>query len=276
MSKFGSILAKNNPYLKKFRGDVINITENAFKTTKDKVFIQHAYATLYPKFYEFFENTLNVSSFGSQQVTSINKILDTMKTRSLNDLLKLLGTKFGDMGPGEVLMYLLHDQVRLAGNEPGDLRIGTKEVELKAAKVKLKVNDGLTKGPVFYAYGMGSVNLGKILDNLTELRDDTISGKTSTSIDVSDITTLLRDRKDEYKTIEKDFQKETHKQYFSKHQFLFIGQASDNSRRRARLIGYIPNVKKEDITIESYSRGQFYPQIRGKVLQWDLKDYITY
>ena len=114
---------------------------------------------------------------------------------------------------------------------------------------------------------MGSVNLGKILDNLTELRDDTISGKPSTSIDVSDITTLLRDRKDEYKTIEKNFQKETHKQYFSKHQFLFIGQASDNSGRRARLIGYIPNVKKEDITIESYSRGQFYPQVRGKVIQ---------
>ena len=277
MSKFGSILAKNNPYLKKFRGDVINITENAFKTTKDKVFIQHAYATLYPKFYEFFENTLNVSSFGSQQVTSINKILDTMKTRSLNDLLKLLGTKFGDMGPGEVLMYLLHDQIRLAGNEPGDLRIGAKEVELKAAKVKATVNNGLTKGPVFYGYGLGSVNLGTILAKLTSFRDDVMPNKKgNTSIDVSDITTFLRDHKELYKPIEEDFQKLTHKQYFSKHQFLFIGQASDNSRRRARLIGYIPNVKKEDITIESYSRGQFYPQIRGKVLQWDLKDYIAY
>ena len=64
---------------------------------------------------------------------AINVNINRLKrlTRSFD---QLFSASYKNFGPGEVLLYILVDNVKLAGTRSGDLQIGRKTIELKAAR----------------------------------------------------------------------------------------------------------------------------------------------
>tara|TARA_B100000214_G_C23675798_1_gene494068 strand:+ start:67 stop:447 length:381 start_codon:yes stop_codon:yes gene_type:complete len=125
MGKFAK-LGKNNFVQELKDVKVLKLKQSNFENIRDKDYIQHAYSIVYQQFHNYFENGLRMDSFGMQQCRDLNKNIVAMKKD--NKFLEIFQQTYRDLGPGEVLMYLLHDKIHLAGGtQGGDLRIGTKK-----------------------------------------------------------------------------------------------------------------------------------------------------
>ncbi len=283
MGKFAK-LGKNNFVQELKDVKVLKLTQSNFENIRDKDYIQHAYSIVYQQFHNYFENGLRMDSFGMQQCRDLNKNIVAMKKD--NKFLEIFQQTYRDLGPGEVLMYLLHDKIHLAGGtQGGDLRIGTKKIELKAAKIKQ--NPKSVKGPLFYSFMMGQNDMSDTVTNLKRLIEAAKLKFEGTSIKTSTIDFLRNNFKGNqgndaggkpilgFDELEKLFQKQAHEQYFKKYQFMFVGQKpgqkdgeeSNVNRNFGRIIGYIEQVKPKDIFIENFSRGDLKPMVRGKVIQ---------
>jgi len=89
-----------------------------------------------------FENNINSANIDKKQ---INTIADRLKSFNPTVYRNIVEFKAQKLGPGEVLIYLIHDKVHLAGGtESGDVRIGSSMYEVKAAKLHRPGESGNT------------------------------------------------------------------------------------------------------------------------------------
>ena len=73
---------------------------------------------------------------GSSEVKTINDLGQAIKRMDKTAYEDIISYKANKLGPGEVMIYLCHDNVHLAGGtESGDVRIETKQYEVKGAVV---------------------------------------------------------------------------------------------------------------------------------------------
>ena len=103
-----------------------NLNESDFITNDNQRSIRHLYSlNLLPDLSDHYTSTVNA--------TNLNRSISKLRTNS--NFEAVVKTKYGQQGPGEVLMYLLVNGAKLAGQgQGGDLRVNNRMYEIKGAK----------------------------------------------------------------------------------------------------------------------------------------------
>ena len=125
-------------------GRVLKLTGSDFEglnSLKYKFEIQELYMRKYIKLNgkNIFERALKQNQFGLSEAKAYNNLVREIKSvLPIDQYKEIVQNKFESFGPGEVLIYLLHDKVHLAGGtEDGDVRIGTKKYEVKLSLIHI-------------------------------------------------------------------------------------------------------------------------------------------
>ena len=152
-----------------------NLDVKDFKKTTNKLDIQYLYAknVLNGNFDKTISGKKDMSS--TQNIAQTNKIINNMKGSSNFEKVyrEAVGTNASAFGPGELMFYLIFDEVTLGGSASGDIR-GLKQMyELKSANLV----DG--------AYT--NINFGtNVKQGFSEVADELV--KLAKELEVSDIT----------------------------------------------------------------------------------------
>lgn len=244
-----------------------NLKDKDLQSIKYKNEIQYAYyKNFFPKLDEKWWSSLPKSSFLNSSICStINAKMKEMKSKHRDGFNRLVQFKGQALGPGEVLMYVLHDKVYLAGgSEGGDVRIGSNKYEVKAVDLTGDKNE-------VYGFTLGStIPDTEIITALLKLKKEV--GKSGSSIPAKEGTIGRGDIKnmeevypDQIRNITKRYGELARKYYFSKYKMLFLNAASKNASKSnyGEIISF-KDVQANDVRIEAYSMNQIKPFIKIK------------
>ena len=227
-----------------------NLKDTDFETIKYKEEIQFLYGQhFFPKF-DWYQ-TLNTTSITSKEVHKINGLASKMYSENLSGYKSLVGFRGQALGPGEVLLYLLHDKIVLAGGtQSGDCRIGSNVYEVKAANVMASTGEyyGFTLGGTLPLTGLAN----KIL-SLKEATGSNFSRKGE--VGRGDISYMYKQAPEEMKAIDEEYANLAYNNYFKKYNMIFI-----DNRTNRNTFGHIlsvKNVKPKDVRIESFTAQNF-------------------
>ena len=147
-----------------------NLDVKDFKKTTNKLDIQYLYAknVLNGNFDKTISGKKDMSS--TQNIAQTNKIINNMKGSSNFEKVyrEAVGTNASAFGPGELMFYLIFDEVTLGGSASGDIR-GLKQMyELKSANLTdgsyTNINFGTNVKAGFSDVAGDLVELAKELD----------------------------------------------------------------------------------------------------------------
>ena len=266
-------------------GRVLKLTGSDFEgqnSLKYKFEIQELYMRKYIKLNgkNIFERALKQNQFGLSEAKAYNSLVREIKSAiPIDQYREIVQNKFESFGPAEVLIYLLHDKVYLAGgNDDGDVRIGTKKYEVKAVKYYdknyvegFRIGTGVDKvekdkeekiSKQAVRKNGEEITSNTIITKLVNLQKDKLGINTPQSVKKTTIDKLKSgDGAGEFAKIEKEFQALTVKNYFGKFPFIFVG-SKDTGNRMGEIIYYADNIREEDVTIYNYSGKNLKPLIK--------------
>ena len=223
-----------------------NLKENDFTTNDNQEMIRHLYEKhFFPGLSDHFIKRVTLNN--------LNGAID--KLRKNTNFTTLVETKYGDMGPGEVMLFILIDGARLAGgNESGDLRINNDIYELKAVK-KNRNNQY-----VDFFLG-GTVPQDDIIQEFKQLAATykVIPNESTTEISGSKTSTLRTEAKPSLEAIERKFAARA-ANYLTKYPVMFV----DNAGRNKGHVFEFGKVTQDRIQIERLTQGKIKPAIQAK------------
>ena len=269
MSKFNNLNNKwqNQRYGGKLRP--ILLRDNDFTNLTYKFEIQDMFATQYGSsaygkpFRNILLKALTNDSFGTTDVGKMNRLIGELKTVNKVAFETIVQSKFESLGPGEVLLFLLHDKVYLAGgSEGGDVRIGSKKYEVKGCTFRQKTNqlDGFFLG--------STVGDKAVLQKISKLAVDKKITTSTTSITRTQVDELRKNHAEEYLPLEKEYADITVRDYFSKYGFIFIGTRGISGGKYGKIVQFFPKneIKADMISLDGYSRNAAKPFIKVRGL----------
>ena len=245
----------NHPFLHRAQKiSSFNVTDKDFESLALKAELQFLYAShIFPEFdwdKTLKSNTLNVAE--------LNKLISKLRTANRTGFDELFKFKASSFGPGEVLIYILHDKVHLAGgNESGDIRINGKKIELKACEKKMGTNQ------YFGFYLGGAFDTSDIVSRLLALKKQV--GTTSSAaheVGVKDIENMYKAEPEIMRKIDEDFAQISYKNYFSKYPMMFIANKKSSTTMMGDIYG-MKNVKPEDVSIYQMTSQKIKPFIKA-------------
>lgn len=230
----------------------LNLSAADFGSIKHKREIQFLIAK---HFFTSFDlnDTIDDKNF---DVGAHNRVITKLKASNPEAFLQVYSYKLPGIGPGEVLMYFIHDNAFLGGGSSAGLDVifPSGEYEIKAAYITA---DGK------YAYHFklgGTFDVSDIVSKLRALyAKSTGEEKPSSEISVNKIRELKKRYPNEFEKIEKAYAKLTYEHYFSKHAIIFI---TDNDNKSLGYVSKVKNVKIDDIEIETLTSGVIKPRIK--------------
>lgn len=231
-----------------------NVKDKDFESLDLKAELQFLYAShIFPAFdwtKTLKGNTINVAD--------LNRLIDKLRSESLtgfNELFKFTGTSFG---PGEVLIYILHDNVRLAGGgEGGDIRIGNKKIELKACQKKVSTNQ------YWGFYLGGTFDISDIVSRLLALKKEVGTNRSKAGeVGRGDIDNMYKAAPDIMKKIDEDFAQISYDHYFSKYEMMFMANQNGAGSKAGDIFG-VKQVKPKDVTIDALTSQKIKPFIKA-------------
>jgi len=224
-----------------------NLKERDFTTNDNQEMIRH----LYEK--HFFPDLSD--HFIKRDKITLKTLNDTInKLRKNSNFTTLVETKYGDMGPGEVMLFIIDDARLAGGNESGDLRIKNDIYELKA--VRKNKNDQY----VDFFLG-GTVPQDDLIKDFKQLAVDkkVIPTDRTTEISGSKTVTLRTSAKAELEAIERKFATRA-AEYLTKYPVMFV----DNTPRNKGHIFEYGKISEDRIQIERLTQGKLKPAIQAK------------
>lgn len=233
-----------------------NLKDKDFGTAEFKHEIQFLYGQhFFPKF-DWYQ-TLSTNSLSSTDVRKINSLATKMRLENPSGYFNLVGFKAQALGPGEVLLFLLHDKIVLAGGtQGGDCRINSNIYEVKAAEVLASTGEyfGFTLG--------GTLPLTGIANKLLALKESTGANFAKKGeVGRKDIAYMYEKNPGAMRAIDEEYGQIAYDNYFKKYSMLFI-----DNRKNKNTYGHIlsvKNVKAKDVRIDSFTAQNFKLFVKG-------------
>ena len=207
-----------------------------------------------------FENNVNGPEINQKQINDIAIRLKSFNPSMYKSLVELTGQK---LGPGEVLIYLIHDKVHLAGGtESGDVRIGSKMYEVKAAKLYRPGDGGNTHSnniATNFTFGSGiERKTAPIVNKIVKLknRKDVKAGindqsfrKTSSdaNVGINELNYMRTNFASDFIPLEKEYAKAAASALKSENQKLILINNNKNSSRYGQIADIKDPLKPADI-----------------------------
>jgi hypothetical protein len=221
-----------------------NLNESDFITNDNQRSIRHLYSlNLLPDLSDHYTSTVNA--------TNLNRSISKLRTNS--NFEAVVKTKYGQQGPGEVLMYLLVNGAKLAGQgQGGDLRVNNRMYEIKGAKKN--------KDDQYVDFNLGgTVAESDIISRifLLGMKEKIITTQSRTEFNSTNMKQLrASDSNDDLIALEQLYAKRAYK-YLSKYDMMFISTAA----KTYGTILEVCNVPAARIQIERISQGRIRPAI---------------
>lgn len=233
-----------------------NVKDKDFATNEYKEEIQFLYGQhFFPKF-DWYQ-TLNTNAISTTDVKKINALAAKMYSENPSGYRNLVGFKGQALGPGEVLLYLLHDKIVLAGGtQGGDCRIGSNIYEVKAADVLASTGE-------YYGFTLGgTLPLTGIANKLLALKEATGANFAKKGeVGRKDIAYMYEKNPAAMKAIDEEYGQIAYDNYFKKYSMLFI-----DNRKNKNTYGHIlsvKNVKPKDVRIDAFTAQNFKLFVKG-------------
>lgn len=187
---------------------------------------------------------------------ALNMLMLKLKQINLHGFNNLYNYNLKGLGPGEILLYYLVNTAILGGGSSAgeDLIIVNGNVyEIKAIQ---KTSNNCA---VDFKLG-GTVNLSSIINELIRIRDRLeLSDSRRSEIKKTNIDLIKQKAPNTFKDIETEYKTITHKEYFGKHEIIFM---NNKNKSRLGLIEKVKHVCFDDISIERVTSGTAKPIIR--------------
>ena len=251
LTQLGTTLDLDRAFIRKALPKIktLQLTVADFKSLDKKAEIQFLFSAFYFK-KKFDWKKLTIKTLSSKNVEEVNKLIKELKASS--NFNAIYNYTFQGIGPGEVMLYYLINNATLKGTGgSGDLRIGNKKIEAKAAGINWTKNTARL-------FGLGSKALAdadkkRIENRLDRLLKKNRMGKYEGNDNISpSIITKLREKDPRgMKSLDKDYAKVVVKNYFSKHDMLFFDNEPKSSRRGE--IAFVGKIKQQNIEIHQKS-----------------------
>ena len=227
-----------------------NVTAKDFQSVKNKNEVRFLFKK---HFFPDFDLDKTVADLSGD----VNGLIKQLKSMSKTNFDKLFTYNIKGVGPGEVLLYFLVDDLVLGGGTSAgvDLVSGGKSYEMKAAQ--------LSKEGYFYSFRLGAtVNVSSIVTSAIAIAKEAgISTSRDAEISKSAIASIKSGKlgKRWVDEVEKPFIEKAYDEYFKHHPVAFIINKIPAS---AHGEVYIKSVKKSDIVLEMVTQGKIRPMIK--------------
>jgi hypothetical protein len=233
-----------------------NLKDKDFEDLEYKHEIQFLYGQhFFPKF--DWHKALTTNSITKTDIRKINALVNALRIENPQGYKNLVGFKGQALGPGEVLLYLLHDKIVLAGGtQGGDCRIGSNIYEVKGAEVLASTGEyfGFTLG--------GTLPLTGLANKILALKEQTGANFSKKGeVGRKDIAHMYNVAPDLMKDIDKEYGQIAYDNYFKKYNMLFL-----DNRKNKSTYGQILSVKKvkpEDVRIDAFTAQNFKLFVKG-------------
>lgn len=231
-----------------------NIDAKSFQDTKYKGEVQYLFKK---HFFPDFDISKTASTLDEAKVNSLVRELKSMSKQSF---LRMMRYTPKGVGPGEVMMYFLVDDLTLGGGASAGLDLGSggKGYEMKACDI--------SKGYFVNFKIGGTVDITKPLAAAVAIKKEMLAEKIklkpkATEIGKGDIETI---KKSKWGTrweaeVEMPYKKAAYENYFKNHATLFTV-----NKVPAKNIGeiYIRNVQRDQIELDNVTSGTIKPKIK--------------
>jgi hypothetical protein len=225
-----------------------NFTAGDFTSLKYKKEIQYLFNLhFFPKF------NLNKTT-SSFNLTTVNTLINGLKSEDKDMFEKLHNYNLKGIGPGEVTLYFLIDTAHLGGGSSAgvDVKIGSKGYEVKAVKVsKDKMASDFKLG--------GTVPLTDIIEDLFKLNTKLKLAGKKTEMSGGIMDTMREKAPAEFKSIENRFKDIAYNSYFKNHEVIFINNGSGPNFGN---IEAVKKISKNEIFIERVTSGTVKPKVK--------------
>ena len=230
-----------------------NISAKDYESTNNKAEIQYLFKK---HFFPNFDLSSTLASFNEGQ---FNMLVDQLKSMDKSKFQSLLKYQPKGVGPGEVLMYFLVDDLHLGGGSSAGLDVtsGGTGYEVKAAN--------LSRTGYFNGFKIGgTINISDelsaaaIIKNklATELK---LRGR-ETEINKSQITLIKKSRlaNDWMEKVEIPYQKKAY-EYFKGHDTIFL---INENPKAIQGKAFVKKISPSDIELDVVTNGTIKPQIK--------------
>lgn len=230
-----------------------NINAKDYESTRNKAEIQYLFKK---HFFPKFDLNSTLKSFNEGQ---FNKLVDQLKSMDKSKFQSLLKYQPKGVGPGEVLMYFLIDDLYLGGGGSAglDVTTGGAGYEVKAVN--------LSKAGYFSDFKIGgTVNISNEIAEASRIKKELaaelkLSGR-ETEINKSQIELIKKSRlsKDWIEKVEIPYQKKAY-QYFKGHDTIFL---INENPKAIQGRAFVKKISPQDIELQVVTAGTIKPQVR--------------
>lgn len=225
-----------------------NLLESDFKNIAHKKAIQYL-------FKKYFFPTFDLSkTLNSVDASSINSLANDLKKENAQGFLNLFKYKVGGVGPGEVMLYFLVNDLVIGGmsSAGADVISGGTTYEVKAVQVN---REGYA-----YDFKMGGTFPDKVLPIIQELAElaEKNGIKKSKEINKTDVDELKKKDSEGWNKLEEKFRSTAYENYFKNHPMIFI----NNSKSNFGVIESIVTVQPQNIFLERFTSGTLKPMVK--------------
>lgn len=223
-----------------------NLNANDFTSLKYKKEIQHLFQKhFFPSF------DLNKTIRGINMST-LNRLIDSLRTQDREMLGKLHSYPLRGVGPGEATIFFLVNDAHLGGGSSAGLDIvtTTKGYEVKAVSVG---RDGYASN---FKLG-GTFQISDLIDRIQKLKVAAGLGAGS-EVNAGNIKDIKKKFPAEWANIEEEFKERTYQNYFRHHEIIFMY----NTGPKTGNIAAVKQVQKSDIILERVTSGTIKPKVK--------------
>jgi len=185
----------------------------------------------------------------------VNNLISELKSLDFHLFDKMHTYNLNGIGPGEITLFFLVDDVFIKGGTSAGVDIVSNDVkyEVKAAKI--------SRDNVAYDFKLGGTfSLGSIIYELDQLRKNCGLPGSEASIPGNVISEMRLNYSDEFKPIELNYAKLAYKNYFKSHDVIFMNH--NTCKASYGRIEAIKRVKSKDIKIERVTSGTIKPKVK--------------
>ena len=241
------------------RAEVItafNITGSDFQDTKYKAEIQYLFKK---HFFPEFDLSKTVSTLDEAKV---NSLIREIKQKYKSSFVRLLKYTPKGVGPGEVMMYFLVDDLTLGGGASAGLDLGSggKGYEMKACD--------LTKAGYFQNFKIGgTVDITKPLAAAVaikrEMLDEKVKGLRGKATEIADGDMKII-KSSKWSTrweaeVEKPYKDTAYNDYFKSHPVVFAINTTPKAKQGEI---FVRQIRKDSIEIHQVTSGTIKPKIK--------------
>lgn len=228
---------------------------------ENKAEIQHLYATYIFKGFDLNRYTVN-GPMTQGNVTKINTAIDKLKMMNRYSFDALYDFQPKGVGPGEVLLYVLHNDVTLGGGTSAgvDAKIGGNNYEIKGVILTADKTE-------MYGFRLGgTVDVSKEVNQLVEysrLLGHVTKGYGKAEVNSTQLKEIKKEYPKEYKSIVDSYSRKAYS-YLAKNPVIYFLNNRGTGGKLTRNAGNIITVKKpsqSDVTINVVTQGGITPRV---------------